>query len=184
MACMWCSMFGSCVTMAVLACAGPSWPHTLGFVFPGSWRARGARSQRLAGGGGGLRGCWSVGIPQYVPQSDPHDALIILNIHKWGDIFFQKEFSIRQQRGDKSKQNWLLPAGAHFLNPPFPPHNPGLNSPPPPPPTPAEQTSGRWTSIRSGCSVRIRLWPRLPRDCHRLLSILPTRGASVECPVN
>ena len=39
-------------------------------------------------------------------------------------------------------------------------------------------------SIWSGCSVRIRLWPRLPRDCHRLLSILPTRGASVECPAN
>ena len=39
-------------------------------------------------------------------------------------------------------------------------------------------------SIWSGCSVRIRLWPRLPRDCHRLLSILPTCGASVECPAN
>ena len=36
----------------------------------------------------------------------------------------------------------------------------------------------------SCCSVRIRLWPRLPRDCHRLLSILPTRGASVECLAN
>ena len=39
-------------------------------------------------------------------------------------------------------------------------------------------------SMWSGCSVRIRLWPRLPRNCHRLLSILPTRGASVECPAN
>ena len=38
-----------CVTMVVLACAGPSWPHPLGFVLPGSWRARDARSQRLAG---------------------------------------------------------------------------------------------------------------------------------------
>ena len=42
----------------------------------------------------------------------------------------------------------------------------------------------RGASIWSGCSVRIRLWPRLPRDCHRLLSILPSRGASVECPAN
>ena len=50
-------------------------------------------------------------------------------------------------------------------------------------------TSGMCTcmltaSIWSGCSVRIWLWSRLPRDCHRLLSILPTRGASVECPAN
>ena len=35
-------------------------------------------------------------------------------------------------------------------------------------------------SIRSGCRVRIRLWPRLPRDCHRLLSIVPMYGASAE----
>ena len=35
-------------------------------------------------------------------------------------------------------------------------------------------------SIWSGCSVRIRLWPRLPRDCHRLLSIVPMSGASAE----
>ena len=44
--------------------------------------------------------------------------------------------------------------------------------------------AGRGASTWSGCSVRIRLWPCLPRDCHRLLSILPTRGASVECPAN
>ena len=30
-------------------------------------------------GGGG-----SVGTPTYVPQNDPHDTLIILNIHNWG----------------------------------------------------------------------------------------------------
>ena len=42
----------------------------------------------------------------------------------------------------------------------------------------------RGASIWSGCNVRIRLWPRLPRDCHRLRSILPTHGASVECPAN
>ena len=39
-------------------------------------------------------------------------------------------------------------------------------------------------SIWSGCSVRIRLWSRLPRDFHHLQSIMPTCGASVECPAN
>ena len=37
------------------------------------------------GGGGG-----SVGTPTYTPQNDPHDALIIWNIHKWGKIIFFK----------------------------------------------------------------------------------------------
>ena len=32
----------------------------------------------LRGGGGG-----SVGTPTYIPQNDPHDTLIILNIHNW-----------------------------------------------------------------------------------------------------
>ena len=30
----------------------------------------------------------------------------------------------------------------------------------------------------SGCSVRIRLWPRLPCDCHCLLSLVPMYGTS------
>ena len=37
-------------------------------------------------GGGGLRGR-PGGTPTYKPQNDPHDALIILNIHKWGKKF-------------------------------------------------------------------------------------------------
>ena len=44
------------------------------------------------------------------------------------------------------------------------------DSPPPPPPSPGI----KW----SGCNVRIRLWPRLPHGCHRLLSIMPMYGAS------
>ena len=36
------------------------------------WSAAG-----LPGGGGG----GSVGTPTYIPQNDPHDMLIILNIH-------------------------------------------------------------------------------------------------------
>ena len=36
-------------------------------------------------------------------------------------------------------------------------------------------------SIWSGCSVRIRLWPRLPHGCHRLRSIRPQLGANTVC---
>ena len=32
----------------------------------------------------------SVGTPTYIPQNDPHDTLIILNMHKWGKIFVNK----------------------------------------------------------------------------------------------
>ena len=32
--------------------------------------------------------------PTHMPQNDPHDALIILNIHKWGKKFFQKNLPI------------------------------------------------------------------------------------------
>ena len=31
-----------------------------------------------------------MGTPTYKPQNDAHDALIILNIHKWGKNVFQK----------------------------------------------------------------------------------------------
>ena len=59
-------------------------------------------ADRVDGGG---RGRWvsrsttgvprggSLGTPTYIPQNDPHDALIILNIHKWGENFFQKKFA-------------------------------------------------------------------------------------------
>ena len=39
------------------------------------WSAAG-----LPGGGGGGG---SVGTPKYIPQNDPHDTLITLNIHNW-----------------------------------------------------------------------------------------------------
>ena len=32
----------------------------------------------------------SVGTPTYIPQNDPHDTLIILNMHKWGKTFSKK----------------------------------------------------------------------------------------------
>ena len=43
-------------------------------------------SRRRRGGGG-------VGTPTHVPQNDLHDALIIWNIHNWGEIFFQKKIA-------------------------------------------------------------------------------------------
>ena len=55
---------------------------------------------RGVGGGGGLGGSagqppgslegGSVGDPTYIPQHDPHDTLISLNIHKWVKFFFRK----------------------------------------------------------------------------------------------
>ena len=36
----------------------------------------------------------SVGTPTYIPQNDPHGALIILNIHKWGKKKFRKKLPI------------------------------------------------------------------------------------------
>ena len=35
-----------------------------------------------------------VGTTTYTPQNDPHDTLILLNIHKWGKKFFSKNLPI------------------------------------------------------------------------------------------
>ena len=35
-----------------------------------------------------------MGTPTYIPQNDPHDTLIILNMHKWAKIFFKKNLPI------------------------------------------------------------------------------------------
>ena len=37
----------------------------------------------------------SVDTPTHIPQNDPHNMLIILNIHKWGEIFFKKNCKVR-----------------------------------------------------------------------------------------
>ena len=66
-----------------------------------------------------------MGTPTFIPQNDPHDALIILNIHKWGYHFFKKK---NVSAWGKNKQNWLLDLGAHSLNPP--PPILGLETPP------------------------------------------------------
>ena len=31
-----------------------------------------------------------MGTPTYVPQNDPHERLIILNVHNWGKKFLKK----------------------------------------------------------------------------------------------
>ena len=60
----------------------------------------------LEGGSGGGGGRWvgrsaagiprggSVGTPTYIPQHDPHETLIILNIHKWVKFFSPKNLPI------------------------------------------------------------------------------------------
>ena len=60
--------------------------------------------RRVGRSAAGLPGGGLVGTPTYIPQNDPHDTLIILNMHKWGKIFFQKNLPItsgsRQPRSD------------------------------------------------------------------------------------
>ena len=45
-------------------------------------RRVGRSAAGLPGGAGGT--------PTYIPQNDPHDTLIILNIHNWGKKFSKK----------------------------------------------------------------------------------------------
>ena len=35
-----------------------------------------------------------MNTPTYIPQNEPHDTLIILNMHKWGKKFFKKKWPI------------------------------------------------------------------------------------------
>ena len=54
----------------------------------GGGRVGGSASKPL---GSPWRGGGAVGTPTYIPQNDTHDALIILNIRKWGEKNFQKK---------------------------------------------------------------------------------------------
>ena len=54
-----------------------------GFIDP---NAGGGRVGRSAGRVPQGRG----GTPTCVPQNDPHDPLIVLNVHKWGSSFAKK----------------------------------------------------------------------------------------------
>ena len=58
------------------------------------------------GGGGGF-----VGTPTYVPQNDPHDVLIILNMHSWGNCFRQNlpiSSGSRQPRSNVEVRSGLI----------------------------------------------------------------------------
>ena len=64
-----------------------------------------------------------MGTPTHIPQNDPYDALIILNGHNWGKIFFQKKSPINsgshQPRSDPGVGVKLLFCVFHpFLNSP------------------------------------------------------------------
>ena len=80
----------------------------------------GRRVGQSAGGlprGGGR----SVGTPTYIPQNDPHDAVI----HKWGRNFFQKKFA-HQLRLPSAK---VRPGGRVGVKILFCVFHPFLNSP-------------------------------------------------------
>ena len=55
-------------------------------------------------GGGG-------GTPTHIPQNDPHDALIILDIHNWGKKLFRKILPIssgsHQPTSEPEVRSWV-----------------------------------------------------------------------------
>ena len=73
-----CNRFGGCRG------GGPPPPWLTQTLWVG-----GSGSQPPGSTGGGGR--W---VPQHTPQKDPHDTLILLNIHNWGKRNFQKKFPI------------------------------------------------------------------------------------------
>ena len=149
---------------------------------PHTPRAPESASILCLGGGGGLRGRpWgeegSVGTPTYITQNDPHDALIILNIHN--KQFFSIKIFCHPSAWGKNKQNWLLDLGSHFLNPaPNPPSwgsrdlppLPAWASPPPPPPPLANFWSPNSETHLPACPG----WPQ--KSCQRFsgsVTVLP-----------
>ena len=81
------------------------------------------------GGSGGQAedspGGGSVGTPTYLSQNDPHDTLIILNMHKWGKNIFKRKIahqlrlpSAKVQPGGRVGVKILFCAFQPFLNSP------------------------------------------------------------------
>ena len=59
-----------------------------------------------------------MGTPTYIPQNDSHDALIILNIHKWGKKILPISSGSHQPRVDpevRSGVNFFPVFFKHFL---------------------------------------------------------------------
>ena len=65
-----------------------------------------------------------MGTPTHIPQNDPHDALIILNIHNWGKKFSKKFAhqlglpSAKVRRGGQIRVKILFCVFHPFLNSP------------------------------------------------------------------
>ena len=64
--------------------------------------------------------------PTYIPQNDPHDALIYEDNHKWGKIFFRKKLAISSGYPSAKVRRGGWVAGRKIL---FVLLNPSLNSP-------------------------------------------------------
>ena len=84
---------------------GSVWPRRLmarsGLDLSGLW-GPGAANPCCAGR-------WSPRVAAAgVGRTGPHDALIILNMHKWGKTFLQKNFSTHQHRATTNKfGSWI-----------------------------------------------------------------------------
>ena len=65
------------------------------------------------------------GTPTYIPQHDPHDALMILNIHKWNK-FCKKKLPISSGPHNKPRRNPEVGSGVKKF---FCVFRPFLNSP-------------------------------------------------------
>ena len=69
-------------------------------------------------GGGG--GAGSVGTPTYIAQNDPHDMLIILNMHKWGKKNCKKKLPVNsgshQPRSDPQVGSGSKSFSAFFIH--------------------------------------------------------------------
>ena len=60
-----------------------------------------------------------MGTPTYLPQNDPHDMLIILNIHKWGKFFSENSCPLAQapiSQGKTRRSGQRSKKFLHFSN--------------------------------------------------------------------
>ena len=84
-----CDPEGCATVLEVVGGRGGGFPPPL--VDPNIGGSAGRAVSRWAPQGG------LVGTPTYIPQNDPHDALIILNIHNWDKKIFSKKFAHHTQ---------------------------------------------------------------------------------------
>ena len=109
-----------------------------------------------------------MGTPTYRPQNDPHDAMIIWNIHKGGkNYLFQNLFCTHQHRVKTNKiGSWTW--DPIFSTPP-PPHTiPGLPNPLCDIPSGCCFFTGPWTVTRSS----LHMLRRVAAFCRPLRPVL------------